>query len=66
MSDWDGKERRQMSQIDHDLLTRIDTKLTNFFDEFKVLKSKVAWHEKLIYLCMGGFLVIEFMVKFIK
>ena len=37
---WDGRKRRMMNQEDHDLLTRIDTNLTLFMNEFKE-------HEKL-------------------
>ena len=63
---WDGTERRKMSQEDHDLLIRIETKLNTFCVEIKSLKSRVGWHDKFIYIGIGGIMVIEFVFKLIK
>jgi len=51
---------------DHDLLIKIDTKLTNFADEMRSVKSRLAWHDKFIYVGIGGIVVIEFLAKLIK
>lgn len=62
MSDWDGKERR-ISSEDHDLLTRIDVKLTNFIATLEEVRKKVNWHDKVIYIGLGGLAVLEFILK---
>lgn len=63
---WDNIERRKMDNKDHDLLTKIDANLTNFMDEFKDLKTKVNWQEKILYVGIGGIAVIDFVSKFLK
>lgn len=55
-----------MNQDDHDLLIKIDEKLTNFTEEIKSVKSRLSWHDKFIYVGLGGIMVIEFIFKVIK
>lgn len=62
LSEWDGKERRQVDR-DHDLLTRIDERLDAFIKELADLKKKVNWHDKIIYIGLGGLAVLEFLLK---
>lgn len=64
---WDGNERRkQLEHNDHDLLIEIRTKIDNFTAEVQSLKSRVAWHDKFIYIGIGGVVVIEFVLKMFK
>ena len=44
MAPWDGKERRVNNNADHDLLTRIDTNLDNYLNQFKEHKGEFSVH----------------------
>lgn len=61
MSEWDGKNRRDSS--DHELLTIINERLGTFIIELKDVKKRVDWHDKIIYLGLGGLAVIEIIFK---
>lgn len=77
---WDGINRRkdEMNKDNHtELLIRIDEKVSNLVDnvashvkqdekDFKSLKDKSDWHDKVIYLGIGGLAVIQFVLKVIK
>jgi len=64
MSPWDGKERRD--KTDHDLLTRIDERMEKFVLELEELKQKVGWHDKLIFMSLGGIAVLQIIFKVFK
>lgn len=59
---WDGNDRRQPSN-DHDILIRIEEKLESFVDTVEELKKKVGWHDKIIYMGLGGTLLIQLILK---
>lgn len=74
---WDGEERRDKDRDDHDLLTKIDTNLSNFMSRFKehtekdeksfdTLENDVGSLKRYVYICMGGLIVLEFVMKFVK
>lgn len=62
MSEWEGAERRKPTE-DHDLLTVINERLGTFITELKEVKKKVNWHDKIIYIGLGGLAVLEFLLK---
>jgi len=76
--DWDGKERRRMSDTsDHDLLLRIDEKLTSFlsnFDKhvkddetnFKELDQRATRLERGYWIVIGCILLAQFILNHIK
>ena len=55
-----------MSEGDSHLLARIDQKLTDFIEEFNKVRKKVEWHDKFVYMGMGGILIIEIDFKIFK
>lgn len=72
---YDGKERREGSR-DHDLLTKIDEKLSNFLSRFEEhteddknnfddIKNRLSRAERFIYIGIGGLIVLEFVLKII-
>ncbi len=58
----DGKDQKLKAE-DHDLLMRIDERLGSFIKELRDLKAKVAWHEKVIYMGLGGIALLQFLLK---
>jgi len=64
---WDGKERRGMSTEDHDMLIRIETKLTKGLAELMDLNSRVRVLESGYWKVVGGvsFVVVagDFIIK---
>ena len=77
MSDnWNGDERRSKS-LDHDLLIRIDSNLSNFMRVFAVHEKKddetfaeidrrLKTLEKVFYGVSGIFVFVQILSKFIK
>lgn len=77
---WDGLNRRKedMEKNNHtELLIRIDEKVSNLVEnvathvkqdekDFKALKDKSDWHDKVIYLGIGGLTVLQFILKAVK
>jgi len=74
---WDGTERRKTDCLDHDLLIRIDTNLTNFMDKFiaHVLEDKTAFInqdnrikniERVVWAAAGLLFAVELILRFIK
>lgn len=53
MTEWDGKERRKMGSDDHDLLIRIDEKLTKALNEIKDIDTRVGSLEKGYWKVVG-------------
>lgn len=51
---WEGKERRNMSTEDHDLLIRIDEKLTKALIELGTLDTRVNALETGYWKVVGG------------
>ena len=75
--EWDGKNRRNGGLIDHDLLNQIDTKLTillNNFDKhmvddkaiFEKHDNRIGKLERIYWIGIGVFIIIEGVLKFIK
>lgn len=77
MTTWDGKERRNGSREDHDLLTRIDVNLTNFMNKFDkhVIEDKEGFMEhdkriknleKVFWCGVGVLFVLEIVIKVMR
>ena len=77
MTSWDGKERRNGSQMDHDLLTKIDVNLSNFLKQFEqhIVDDKNGFVEhdkriknleKVFWCGVGVLFVLEVFFKFLK
>lgn len=71
---WDGSERRKVSQEDHDLLTKIDANLRNHLitvekhiaddkEKFEKIDSDLVWIRRILYGATGIVIFIEFMSK---
>jgi hypothetical protein len=74
---WDGKERRQRSEEDHDLLIEIHTysksmiesfktHVATDMEEFKNINRKISGIEKWMYGCIGGLAVLQVILAFVK
>ena len=75
---WDGKDRRKEEKDqDHDVLTRIDTNLSNFMiqfekhvdqdtSDFKDLRESLEVLKRYVYIGIGGTIVLEFFFNFLK
>ena len=74
---WDGKERRNVNQEDHDLLIEINegvkhlvdkfnTHIQDDKDTFKTIKDKVANHDKVLWISMGVLITLQVILKFLK
>ena len=76
MNKWDGRERRGENR-DHDLLTKIDTNLSNFMSRFEEHKKDDEEHfnrlyvgqaflKKYLYMGLGVIAALEFFQAFKK
>ena len=74
---WDGKNRRTNEIEGRDLLTQIDTKLTILLDNFDkhMADDKVTFEkhdnrisrlEKVYWVGIGVFIIVEGIIKFIR
>ena len=74
---WDGKERRQRSEEDHDLLIEIHTYSRSMIESFKThvatdmkefddVKRRMGSIEKWMYGCIGGLAVLQIILKFVN
>ena len=75
---WDGKtDRRTNGLRDHDLLNQIDTKLTILLENFdkhmvddkatfEKHDSRIGRLEKVYWVGIGVFIIVEGIIKFIK
>lgn len=77
MSEWNGEERRKMNQLDHDLLIEIHSDIKHIASDLKdhvllddsrqlEIKSKLEFHQKVLYGIIGIVGFIELASKFIK
>lgn len=68
MTEWDGKERRKMSE-DHDLLIRIDEKLTKALFEISAIDIRVKTLETGYWKVVGGVASVvvigDFLIKWL-
>lgn len=73
---WDGKERR-VPNNDHDILIEIQNDVKHLVKEITLhikaddeiqnqIKKDLLFHNKIVYGCVGAFLFVEFIGKFIK
>ena len=76
MADWDGKKERRNSTSDHDVLIRIDTRLTNFLEKcddkcienekhFDKHSKRIGLLEKAYWLALGILVAVQFILKII-
>ena len=74
---WDGNERRKEVQSVVTLLARIEERLIAHTDkveehikqdqnEFKDIKQSVGWLQKVVYMGLGGLVVVQVAVSLIK
>ena len=63
---YEGEERRKVNSMDHDLLTRIDVKLTSALEEIKTIRGRVNNHDKFLYLGLGGIAMVELISKLFR
>ena len=74
---WDGTERRNVNQEDHDLLLKISSDtdhLVKSFDNhivedketFKTIESKVNRHDKVLWVGMGIVITLQVILKILK
>ena len=80
MSDWDGKERRNLDRdwVERDrLLTEVHSDMKHLVDwakshdksdndRFKVANTRISWIEKVAYLGIGGLGVLSVILKLIN
>lgn len=77
MTSYDGEDRRNHKGNDHDLLTRIDANLINFMKTFVLhemedrrrfdnIEKTLNWVMKIMYGCIGGVMLIEFVLRVVK
>lgn len=74
--DWDGNERRHDTS-DHDILIRMETKLTNFLDNcakqckdnenhFEKHSKRITTLEKAYWIAIGVIAVLQVILRFVK
>lgn len=73
---WDGKERRKVTDNDHDILIRIDANLTNHInlvsrhvqedeDRFSKVEKDLQFHNKIVYGALGVIVFLQIVSKFL-
>lgn len=74
---WDGKERRKVDREDHDLLIEIGQDIKHLVEnfkshvisddkQFKETNSRLRWLEKVVWGCVGAFVLIQLVFKLVK
>lgn len=80
MSEWEGQERRGMNQDQRErdrLLTETHSNVSHLLksfdghvnedrESFDGIRKDMEFQKKVIYGCVGVFVFLEFVVKFIK
>lgn len=71
---FDGTERRQMNQLDHDLLIEIkndtrhlvDTMIVHVAEDkavFKSINDKIGWLQKGAFMVLGALVLLKLFIK---
>ena len=74
---WDGTERRKVDREDHDMLIEIHQDVKHLVEnfkshvvnderQFKEANSRLKWIEKIVWGCVGGFTLLQLILKFAK
>lgn len=63
---YDGVNRRKEMGDDHDLLTRLETKLDKALEQIVDHETRLRWHEKVIYGLGGAVLLVQVIMKVIN
>lgn len=74
MTDWNGKERREMTSEDHDLLIGISgdvkhivSKMNEHIIEDKVsfakIRNEIGWLQKIIFMGLGAIAFLKWVIK---